>query len=161
MADCAGINRAGESCGAPALIGTEYCSAHSPNLPDDVRFGSKVQAGIAGASPKPHYPRLREALERKVEEKAERIIDAQLEALDATRITVDEEGKVHVHPDHLTRLRAGDTITSRALGKARQATEISGPDGQPVQLASTFDLSKLSVAEKRDLLELLEKAADA
>lgn len=159
---CSGLNKRGEPCGAFPLKTGDYCRAHDPNLPDEVRFGSSVQAGVAGGSPKPRYINLREALEREIEANAERIVGAQLEALEATRVTVNEEtGEVHVHPDYATRLRAGDTITTRALGKPTQLTEVSGVDGGPVQIASTFDLERLSVSEKLDLLELLEKAEAA
>lgn len=71
------------------------------------------------------YPRLRETVERKIEEQAERIVEAGLEALDATRLTVSEDGEVHVSADYLTRLRAHDTLISRALGKPAQSIDVS------------------------------------
>lgn len=106
----------------------DYCSAHNTDLPADVRFGSPQQAREAATGVARAYPRLREVVARKIEENADRIIDAQLEGLDATRAIVVGEGEsayVELHPDYLTRARVGDMLTSRALGKP--ATRIEGP----------------------------------
>lgn len=115
---CHGMNRAGKPCRVAPLKGGDYCRAHDPQLPEESRFGSTVQAAAAATGVERRFPRLRETLEREIEDKAERIVGAQIEALDATRITIDEEtGEVHVHPDYAIRLRAGDTLVSRALGR--------------------------------------------
>lgn len=122
---CKGTSkRTGQPCKAPALTDDDYCSAHSPNLPAEARFGSPEQAGTAARGVERKYPRLREVTERKLEEKADLIVDAGLEALRATRMTVSETGEVHIHPDYNVRLRASDTLLSRALGKPGQSMEI-------------------------------------
>lgn len=105
----------------------DYCATHNPELPAESRFGSPQQAREAATGVVRRYPRLREVTERKLEEQADRIVDAQLEALDATRAIVVGEGEdayVEHHPDYLTRLRAGDTLLSRALGKPAQSLDV-------------------------------------
>ncbi len=123
---CHGTNKRGNPCGVAPLTGSDYCRAHDPQLPAESRFGSPEQAREAATGVERRYPRLRETVARKLEAKADRIIDAQIEALDATRAVVVGEGEdahVEVFPDFLTRLRAGDTLTSRALGRPHQTTD--------------------------------------
>lgn len=67
---------------------------------------------------------MREQVAAQIEANAERIVGAQIEALNATRLVVGEDGSAHVHPDFLTRLRAGDTLLSRALGKPGQELNV-------------------------------------
>jgi hypothetical protein len=139
--DCKGTNKAGKPCKAAALTDNDYCRAHDPLLPAESRFGSTQQAREAATGVERRYPRLREVAERKLEAKADRIVDAQLEALDATRAVVVGDGAdayVEMVPDFLTRLRAGDTLMSRALGKPAQEQTIHADHKV---LAVNFDAS--------------------
>jgi hypothetical protein len=131
--ECKGEKKTGGPCGAaPLKPGTEidgikatgdYCRTHDPDLPADTRFGSPQQAREAATGVVRRFPRMRDVMERKLEEEADRIVDAQLEALNAERPIVVGDGPnatLELVPDYLTRLRAGDTLMSRALGKPAQ-----------------------------------------
>jgi hypothetical protein len=109
--------RTGKRCRCAAMHGYERCPTHNALLPADARFGSRVQAREAATGVERRYPRLRETIEKEVEERAQAIVGAAIESLQATSLTVDREGDEHVHPDHLTRLRAADTLMQRALGR--------------------------------------------
>jgi hypothetical protein len=127
MPACKGQNAKGEPCKSTGVRHDGYCAAHTTLVPAEQRFGNPQQAREAATGVVRKYPRLREQVERKIEERAERIVDAQLEALDATRAVVVGEGDdayVEHHPDYLTRLRAGDTLLSRALGKPGQTLDV-------------------------------------
>lgn len=115
---CKGLNKQGKPCRVAPLKGNDYCRAHDPNLPAEARFGSPEQAAQAATGVERRYPRLREALETKLEAHAELIVDRQLESLDATRAVVNElTGEVTFHPDYVTRAKVGDMLVSRALGR--------------------------------------------
>lgn len=124
---CSAQNRHGEQCKSAAMKGLDVCHAHNPAIDAAERFGSPQQAREAGrlGGKATRYPRLREIMERKLEEQADRILDAQIEALDATRLIVSEDGEAHIHPDFLTRLRAGDTLLTRAVGKPAQTVDVT------------------------------------
>jgi hypothetical protein len=121
---CKGTTVKGQPCKRVPRKDEDYCDAHNSELPAELRFGSPQQARAAATGVKRKYPRLRETVEQKIEEKAERIVQAGIEALDATRLSISEDGEVHVHPDYGVRLRAHDTLLSRALGKPGQSMEI-------------------------------------
>lgn len=127
--NCKGTSkRTGEPCKAAPMKDADYCSTHNPDLPAETRFGSPQQAREAATGVQRRYPRLREVMAQKIEENADRILDAQIEALDATRAVVVGEGDdayVEHHPDYLTRLRGGDTLLSRALGRPGQSLDIT------------------------------------
>lgn len=121
---CKGTNKQGKPCRVAPLKTGDYCRAHDPELPEESRFGSSIQASKASTGVERRFPRLREVLEAKLEENADRIIDAQIEALDATRVTMSEDGsEIHIHPDYATRAKVGDTLLSRALGRPTQQIE--------------------------------------
>lgn len=153
-----GETKTGNRCKAPALKDDAFCSAHSTLLPVTARFGSSEQAREAATGVERRYPRLREVVAQRIEESAERIIEAQLEGLDATRAVVVGEGEnayVEHHPDFLTRLRAGDTLTSRALGKP--TTNVNA-NVESKALTVTFDASDPNA---RELLGKLLRARPA
>lgn len=176
---CKGTNRAGEPCKAPPLKDSDYCSAHSPELPTGVqKFGSPEQ----GAEPRRkgslarRKPSFAEVQRQLVEENVEKflrphlsslgleLVDGEIRERDTGGVKlygVSKDGEVRVsdRDDLSAQIQASEKVLDRVFGKARQATEISGPDGAPVQVASTFDLSKLTLDERRQLLELAEKAA--
>lgn len=149
---CVGTNRRGGPCGRAPLKGKDFCLAHPPDTEEyaAIRFGSPEQAAAAATGVERRYPRLREVIEREIEDKAERIVGAQIEALEATRITVNEEtGEVHVHPDFAIRLRAGDTLVSRALGRPGSEQTIN-VDARSIHF--DFDLNDEQLATVHGLL---------
>jgi hypothetical protein len=144
---CLGSNAKGTPCQAAPLSGSKWCRAHDPNLPDETRFGSPEQAGKAGASPKPRTLKLREELNRQVEEKAATIVDVLFDALLADKGVIVGSGEtafVELVPDHAVRLRAVQELFDRAEGKPRQALEHTGAEGGPIRTVNGLDLSKLT-----------------
>lgn len=129
---CKGETKAGKPCKAAPLHDGEYCSAHDPNLPDETRFGSPVQAGRAGASPKPHRQRVVDVIRERIEEHIDDVLRPLFEALDADRGVVVGSGEnamlEHV-PDWDARLRAVREVLDRAYGRPKQALEHTGPEG--------------------------------
>jgi hypothetical protein len=116
---CTAISkRSGEQCKSAPMTGYPVCCAHNTALDEARRFGSHAQARTASAlAPHERYPRLRETIEKQVEAKAQAIVGAAIESLQATSLTVDREGAEHIHVDYLTRLRGADTLMQRVLGK--------------------------------------------
>jgi hypothetical protein len=115
---CTATSKAtGKRCRCAAMHGYDRCPTHNVLLPADARFGSSVRARDAATGVERRYPRLRETIEKEVEQKAQAIVGAAIESLQATAMTVDREGAEHVHPDYLTRLRGADTLMQRALGR--------------------------------------------
>lgn len=139
---CQGTTKAGKPCKAAPLKDGAYCCAHDRTRSDDDRFGSPAWSSRAGASPKPHVPKLIEALAAKVEEHAEQLVQAYIDALAADRGVVvgfGENAELELVPDYAMRVRAADAIYDRLLGKPRQQTEISGPEGGPIELDAPSD----------------------
>ena len=161
---CAAQNRAGEPCKAHPLKGTDRCRAH-PIAPDPARFGSPEQAAEAGASPKPAR-KLTTILLRKLEARADDVVEALLEGLEADKAVVVASGdtaEVEMVPDVPVRLRAAAEIWDRAEGKPRQALELTGEDGGPIDVAAAnaeMPLEELT-DEELDELDRIRKAARA
>lgn len=179
---CKGTSkRTGKQCKAAPMKDSDYCSAHNTNLPDSARFGSLEQAReaaqLAGRPPKPKPSEIAREL---VEEHVEVTLRPHFNAL-GYEIVLDENGahlqekpnggvklygeskdgyiNVSEHDDLGAMIGAAEKLLDRVYGRPKQVSEVSGPDGAPVQVASTFDLSKLSLDERRSLLELVERAA--
>lgn len=146
---CTGTNKKGQPCRATVRRDAETCISHASK---EVR----ESAGFGGAQPgagRPPNPRAIDLLRERLEARADKVLDVLFDALDATFET--EDGRL---VDHKTRMIAQREIFDRVYGKAKQATEISGPGGTPVQMTAV-DLAGLSRDELRELKVLLEKAA--
>jgi hypothetical protein len=141
---CKGTNKAGARCGAAPLKGSDYCRAHDPTVPEETRFGTPEQAGVAGSSPKPAR-KLTSILLRKLEERAEEIVDG---LLDLTQVE-----------EPATRLRAIAEVYDRAEGKPKQATELTGRDGGAIAHTVAPDYADPKVREAADVL--LGRPADS
>ncbi len=152
---CKGQNRKGEPCKSAPMKTSDYCHAHNTEIDADKRFGSPQQAREAATGVQRRYPRLREQVAKQLEEHAERIVGAQIEGLDATRAVVVGEGEdayVEHHPDYLTRLRAGDTLLSRALGKPGTMEEhVSDSPLVNINLVTDADLRSKATDLRRRL----------
>lgn len=153
---CKGTTKAGKPCRAYAVGDTDRCMAHSPkNLQEKVGFGG-AQEG-AGRPPNPRYV---DILRRRLEERADKYLDVLEDAIEAEKAIVvgaGESASLEFVPDHVVRLRALAELLDRAYGKPRQATEVTGPDGGPIQTEGRIDTSKLSDAELVELAQLLER----
>jgi hypothetical protein len=157
---CKGNTKAGKRCKARPLRGRNHCSAHDPDTPRSNRFGSPEQAATAGAAGgRPKKPRATEILRDRVENDVDRWVQPFEEALAAEAPVVVGTGKhatLEMVTDHGTRMRAAIAVLDRVYGRPKQATEISGPDGNPIEI--TWDLGALSDEELAALQVLAEKA---
>ena len=123
-----------------------------------------MQASRAGASPKPRALKLTEALNRRIDEQADAVANALFEALLATRgITIrvgDGRDELALTPDYATRIVAAREILDRGLGRPRQAVELTGEDGGPIELEDVvgLDLRRLSDGELEALQRLVARA---
>jgi hypothetical protein len=61
-------------------------------------------------------------------------------------------------PTHKDRYAAAKDTIDRIEGRATQKTEVSGPDGGPIETRDVSDLKKLTTTELRTLTELYRKA---
>ena len=157
---CKGTTRKGTPCKATPLRDEDFCLAHSPRKAE---IAPDFQGRQPGAG-RPKRPREIDLIEQVAEEKREELRAVYSEGLVADRAVVVGQGPTaHVEhvPDHPHRHRVAESMIDRLHGKARQVQEIGGLNGAPITVASTFDMGKLSLEEKRQLLETLEKASGA
>jgi hypothetical protein len=154
---CSATTRKGQPCKANPVLGTDRCMAHQDEE-------AKQSVGFGGAQEgagRPRRPRATEVLLQRIEENIDFVIGPMFEALVAERgLALQVKGggmEVGYVPDHETRLRAARDLLDRAYGRPRQAVEVTGEDGGPIQ-TSGIDLSGLSAEELRALRELLGKA---
>jgi hypothetical protein len=181
MADrhCKGTNKQGKPCKAPPLNDSGRCISHSPTeIQASLGFGGIENSRLGGKGRHQPIPVAQKLVEDNVAVLLEPYFrtlgyevvvdddDARLERIEdgGAKLygTQQRSGEIVVskHDDIGAMQNAAEKLFDRVYGKPRQQTEISGPGGTPIQVASTFDLEKLTVAEKRDLLELLQKAGD-
>lgn len=181
--NCAATNKAGNPCRAAPLKGQDHCLAHG-NRPDPYRFGSPEWSARAGASDKPRVPNVMEAARALVEAHAMIMLKPYLRALgfevdDMGDLLLDEQGRpqmgigaVHVGRDKeggvfasnvedlASQVVVVERLLDRLYGKPKQATEISGPDGGPIeQVTRRPDLSGLSADQLAQLEGILGAAA--
>jgi nickel-dependent lactate racemase len=173
---CKGTTQKGNPCKTAPLKDSDYCLAHGDQETRDlVGFGGSQPGAGRPAKPKPS-----EIARELVEEHIEATLRPHFNAL-GYEIVLDENGahltekanggaklygeskdgyiNVSEHDDLRAMIAASEKLLDRVYGRPKQVSEVSGPDGAPVQVASTFDLSKLSLDERRSLLELVERAA--
>lgn len=159
---CAGTNKAGQPCAAPPLrpgtvidgttVAGAHCRTHDPDLPASAR----IQGPQPGGG-RPRKPRAVDILREHAEAHAADVLRVVTEGMAAERSVVVGSGDcAHIEtvPDHPTRLAAVRELLDRAYGRPTQATEISGPDGGPVQV-----LDATSEAGRRALRDVLASRA--
>lgn len=171
---CKASTKAGRRCRAAPLRGGTYCSAHDPNRPDETRFGSREQASRAGAAAKPRTPAVSEVLRERVEGAADEILAPYFKALGVEYVNGEIQrgpGAVHVGKtkdgdviasdveDLAGQITAAERLLDRVYGKPKQTAELSGPDGGPIVVDESLDLSKLDDAQLKQLQELIQGAA--
>lgn len=153
---CAGTTKAGKPCRAPALKDTGYCMVHGP---EEVRE-SKGFGGPQEGAGRPRTPRVVDVLRERIERDIDKWLKVYEDALGASRplgVGSGEDFHVVDVEDHATRLRALADAFDRAFGKPKQATELSGPDGAPVQVEGDApDLGKLSPEQLKTYLALVK-----
>jgi hypothetical protein len=137
---CQGTTKRGAPCRAKPLTGSDYCVAHS-DAETRASMGFTPDAGKLGG--RPPNPRPAEILRQRIEADIDKWYDVLIEAREAERAVVvghGEHAEVEMVPEYGTRLAAFREALDRAWGKPKQATEITGADGGPVQVT---DLSWL------------------
>jgi hypothetical protein len=140
MNPCSATTKKGKPCRAAALKDRDVCLAHADQ---ETRSRTKFQTGqhLGG---RPKKPRVIDVLRERIEDEIEDVIAVYREATKATRI---ENGREV--PDYAIRLRAVEALNDRAYGKPKQVSEISGPEGGPLEHAHipTEDEFQKSVAK--------------
>ncbi len=176
---CSSLTKAGKPCKSRPLHGTDKCMAHSSRDTQAlVGFGGSDNARLGGRPRKPPIPIARQLIEENIDV----LLGPYFAAL-GCKVVLDHEGArleripgagaklygeqkssgeiiVSEYDDVGAQQVAAERLLDRVYGKAKQQTEVSGPDGGPVTIASSFDLERLTLEERRALLELVEKAAD-
>jgi len=165
---CAGTSKkTGKPCRARPLRDGDYCIAHDEDARASTGFG-----GPQPGSGRPRNPRPSEVARRLIEENVLALQRPYWRALgydveigpDGPRLVELEQGgaKLHAsfegwigvsdHDDLAAQIQAAEKLQDRVYGRPKQATEVSGPDGGPI---NTVDVSD---PETRDLIgELLRR----
>jgi hypothetical protein len=115
-------------------------------------FGGPENGAKGGEAKR--VPKLTELLTAAVEERAQEIIDKLFSGLDAERAVVVGNGpgaRIEIVPDAAERRMTIREIFDRNIGKPVQATEISGPDGKPIELHPPADAEERSITAARVL----------
>jgi len=140
---CKGKTKKGKPCGANPLkpgtviqgvtVSGRWCRQHDEDLPDSARIG-----GATEGAGRPRKPRFSEVLAERMAERADEIFAPLIDGLKAERAVVVGTGpkaRVEIVPDIPTRIAAAREILDRVEGKARQRSEISGPDGGEIPVS--------------------------
>jgi hypothetical protein len=133
---CTGTTKAGNPCKSNPIDGHDTCIAHAT---DEVK-ASKGFGGAQEGGGRPKTPRITdvyaEELHRRVGEHVEDLIGRLLAiALDAERTVVVGTGpnaRTEIAPDQALQLAALRELHDRVLGRPKQTTEFSGPNGDPI-----------------------------
>ena len=139
---CQGTNRAGDPCRAAPLTGSQWCSAHDPQLPAAARFGSPEQATEAATGVQRRTPSVTEKLRERVEQEADAILAVYFEAL--------AEGQ-----DIEQRMRAAERLLDRVFGRPKQSAELTGTlslDERTLERELEQELEALMAARQRNEL---------
>ena len=113
---CKATTKAGKPCRSRGVMENGLCMAHQPI---DVKR-SKDFIGEPGKGGREKKPRLIDVLRAEVEERM-------------TEVTAPFWEGLHSN-DMDTRQKSAKELLDRAYGKPTQATEISGPQGDPIEL---------------------------
>jgi hypothetical protein len=156
---CQGTTKASKPCAANPLTDSNFCLAHS-DAETRESVGFIPDNGKGG---RPRNPRAVDVLRKRLEADIERVLKPLFDGLEASKgITLAIGGgktELVETPDHALRLAAVRELLDRAYGKPKQATELTGPEGGPVQVEGSVDLRNLSPTELRELRALLARAS--
>ncbi len=135
---CSQLNRNGQPCQASPLKGKQVCAAHDPTLPDTTRFGSPVQAGMAGklGGAATRHPRVPEVMREQIEARLDDVLAPHFRALTSAVVIAQHQGQVFASdvPDLGARIAATERLLDRAYGRPRPATAETGVDGGRMSL---------------------------
>lgn len=168
------VNATGMPCRAAALTTGTTCLAHADQ---ETRASMRFGGSQPGSGRKPR-PKPDEVTRRLVEDNEAVLMAPHFRTLgyeivrdgDELRLVPVEDGGaklygtskdgdvcVSEHDDLGAMQQAAERLWDRVYGRPRQRQEITGEGGGPVAVEAGFDLSRLSVGERRQLLELVEK----
>lgn len=172
---CSGTTRKGTACKAHPLKGKRTCLAHA-DAETRESVGFVADNGKGG---RPALPRPTETARRLIEANQAAVLRPHFRVLGYDVVETDEglelqsiegggaklhgtnqrSGQIIVsdHDDLGAHVVASEKLQDRVYGRPKQATELTGPEGGPVQVAGA-DLSGLSADDLRVLRELLAKA---
>lgn len=166
MAKCKGKTKAGKACRGPAIKDTKdgmldpkFCMGHQTrSAKDALGFGGPQE----GSGPE-RKPRTIDRLREKVEELTDEIIAPFVEGLTAEvcighRKDPDDPDGPRIPimiPDHRRRQDSSRELMDRAYGKPKQVSEISGPEGGPIE--TTAGVAIPAEAGAGDLVDLADK----
>lgn len=169
---CKATTRAGNRCKAFALRDGDHCLSHDKNAREKARFSGKQEN--AG---RPRKPKPTEIARRLVEENIVAVqrpywralgFDVEVTDEGPRLIEIDGGAKLHgtqqrtgkvvlsEHDDLSAMMTAAERLQDRVFGRPRQALEVTGEDGGPIQ---TYDLSKLTTEQIIELRQTLKDAA--
>jgi hypothetical protein len=159
---CPETTKKGTPCQANPRADTGKCNAHSPKeVQESSGFG-----GPQSGSGRPRTPRVVDVIRERIEQDMEPVISALVDALNADSGLVVGNGaqaRVEFEPDHKTRIAAARELLDRAYGKAKQISEVSGPEGGPIHTEGTVQPGPAYLSEgvQEAAARLLAEAAEA
>lgn len=113
---CKATTKAGKPCRSTSVHENGYCTAHQPQ-----DFKDSIGLGGAQKNPGPKVkPRLIDVLRQEVEERMQEVTAPFWDNLTSDNPKIAME--------------AAKELLDRSYGKPKQATEISGPEGEPIEL---------------------------
>lgn len=169
---CKAEKRTGGPCGAPPLVpgkmfgdyaaSGDYCLTHDPDLPDEFRIGGATEGGGRKRVTRPH-----EVARRLVEENVVAVLRPYWRTLGfdveigddgpelvklhdgGAKVTAAYQGEVVASDveDLGAQMAAAEKLLDRVYGRPMQATEISGPEGGPVQVVDVRGLTDDALRE--------------
>jgi hypothetical protein len=165
MADrrCKGKTKKGKRCHAPPLKDKDFCSAHDPDTPALERFGSHARARAAGVlGGRPPLPKPTDVARELIEANIAAVLrphfkaiglllndDGTVEQLDHGAILTGESKDGYVRASDIedlgAQMAAAEKLMDRVYGRPKQTQEISGPDGNPVEIESPLDATRRSI----------------
>jgi hypothetical protein len=111
---CFATKRSGEPCNAIGVLDSGYCFHHDPDRRAEAH-AARVKGGEATRKPK-------------ATETLREMVEADIEAWLKPYVVARESG------DPALAMKASDTVLDRVYGRAKQSSEISGPDGGPLTI---------------------------
>lgn len=151
MAKCDGTTKRGTPCKAGPLKGTTRCAAH-PLDPASPRFGSPAQAREAGLKGgRPALPKPTDVARKLIEEHVTAVLrphflalgielhaDGSTTRLDGGALMYGESKDGDIVASNFedlgAQMEAAEKLLNRVYGKPKQSTEISGPEGGPLEI---------------------------
>lgn len=131
---CSGTTKAGKPCKANPIKGTDFCLSHS-DAETRASVGFTAEAGKLGGRPK--TPTVIDAIREEVERRMDEITGALWELANAAERAVvvgnGPDAHVEIVPDNDLRLKALRELLDRSHGRPKQATELTGAGGGPIQ----------------------------